>query len=216
MKSVLLFLYLASILFSVITAIVYRQAIRGRQLLIMLPYLGLVFIQELGIYLYLLSHPSASTAVVYNIHKPISVLAFFWIYYNLSFMKPLRKVIMLFTVAYFCITLIAYAFWESFFATSSYLALARGFVITFYGILFLFRFFNFDNLAEEKFWRPLLWVTIGIVIYYPVISISVNFQKYLSGATLYGFKPYQAIPQVMSIFMYSCFSYAFYLCRKKS
>jgi hypothetical protein len=64
---------------------------------------------------------------------------------------------------------------------------------------------------------PHIWITIGVATFYPVISISLSFQKYLSAndATLFGLKVYQAIPQVMSIFMYSCFSYAFYLCQKK-
>jgi hypothetical protein len=79
------------------------------------------------------------------------------------------------------------------------------------------RYFNLDNSAEEKFWRPLLWITIGIATFYPVISISLSLQNYLTVGryTFYGLKVYQVIPQLMSIFMYSCFSYAFYLCQKK-
>jgi uncharacterized membrane protein len=133
-------------------------------------------------------------------------------------MRPLRKLTVWLTAIYLAVVLINYCFLESIFTTSSYLTLTRGFVITFYGILFLSRYFHLDNLSEEKYWRPLLWITIGIVIFYPVISISVNFQKYLAAdnATLYGLKLYNVIPQVLSIFMYSCFSYAFYLCKKKN
>jgi hypothetical protein len=39
---------------------------------------------------------------------------------------------------------------------------------------------------------------------------------YAREATLYGLKLYQAIPKVMSLFMYPLFSYAFYLCQKKN
>jgi len=103
-----------------------------------------------------------------------------------------------------------------YFVNITYLILLRGFLITFCCILFLFRYFNLDNIKEEKFWRPLIWVTGGIVIFYPVVTLSLTFQDYLAAqdATLFGFKLYHLIPQVMSIFMYSCFSYAFYLCRR--
>ncbi|SRR5258706_570941 len=218
MKSILLFFYLASLLFSTVMAFIYRNCLRSRKLMILLPFLIYVFIQEtiLGLAYYLNYY--TSNAVVYNIYRPISIIVFFWIYYNVPFMASLRRLIAWITSGYIAITLINYCFIESIFTTSSYLALARGFVITFYGILFLFRYFYLDNLPEEKYWRPLIWVTIGVVIFYPVISISINFQKYLvaDSATLYGLKLYNVIPQVMSIFMYGCFSYAFYLCQKKN
>lgn len=218
MKSILLFFYLASILFSTIMAFVYRKHLGSRQLTILLPYLLYVFIQEtiLGLAYYLNYY--TSNAVVYNIYRPISIIVFFCIYYNVSFMAPLRRLIVWLTIGYFAIILINYCFIESIFTTSSYLVLARGFIITFYGILFLISYFYLDNQNDEKYWRPLIWVTIGLVIFYPVISISINFQKYLvaDNASLYGLKLYNLIPQVMSIFMYSCFSYAFYLCQRKN
>jgi hypothetical protein len=133
-------------------------------------------------------------------------------------MAPYKKLIAGTTLLYLLAAAVNYSFFESIFSPSSYLPLARGFAITFYGLLFLSRYFNLDSSTEEKFWRPLLWITTGIVTFYPVISISVTFQKILAvnQATLYGLKLYQVIPQIMSIFMYSCFSYAFYLCRKKN
>jgi len=94
----------------------------------------------------------------------------------------------------------------------------RNSLITFFATLFLYRYFLIDNLAKQQFWKPELWITIGIVFFYPVSAIAITFHKYLYdyNATLYGLKLYQAIPQLMSIFMYSCFCYAFYLCKKKS
>lgn len=217
MKIILAFLYLASIFFSVIMAFVHQKAIKSRRISILLPYLILLFIQETILVLAEHYEYFVSNAIVYNIYRPVSALVFFWIYYNIPFMVLFRRLMLWMTVIYLGITLLNYCFIESIFTTSSYLTLTRGFVITFYGILFLVRYFNLDNLAEEKYWRPLLWITIGIVIFYPVISISINFQKYLAAAsaTFYGLKLYQIIPQVMSIFMYSCFSYAFYLCKKE-
>jgi hypothetical protein len=218
MKLIFFLPYLASILFSIVMAFIYRTYLRSRRLMILLPYLIYVFIEEaiLG-FAYLLNFYT-SNAVVLNVYRPITVVVFFWIYYKIPFIQPMRKLIVWLTVTYLAITMINYCFIESIFTTSSYLTLARGFVITFYGISFLYCYFHLDNPGEEKYWRPLIWITIGIVIFYPVISISVSFQKYLAAdhATWYGVKLYNVIPQVLSIFMYSCFSYAFYLCKKKN
>jgi hypothetical protein len=218
MKLVFFIPYLASILFCVVTAFIYRKYLHSKHLTILLPYLVLVFIQEttLGLAFYLNYY--TSNAVVYNIYRLITVLVFFWIYYKIPFMVSVRRLMLSVTITYLGIILVNYCLIESIFTPSSYLSLTRGIVITFYGVLFLFRYFYLDNIVEEKYWRPLIWITIGIVIFYPVISISINFQKYLAtnSATLYGLKLYNVIPQVMSIFLYGCFSYAFYLCQKKN
>jgi hypothetical protein len=197
-------------------AFVYRKELRSKNLYILLPFLILVFIQELIVNIGGLMGYIKSSAVIYNIYKPISAVVFAFIYYRLPFMSSLRKLIAGLTIVYLAMTLINYCFIESIFTASSYFTLARGFVITFFAVLFLFRYFNLDNVAEEKYWRPLIWITAGIAFFYPVVSISLTFQKYLAAeqATLDGLRLYQLIPQVMSIFMYSCFSYAFYLCRK--
>ncbi|MDP4262149.1 MAG: hypothetical protein Q8941_06425 [Bacteroidota bacterium] len=213
MDTIIDFLYSASILFSTVMAFIYRKYLGSRKLSILLPYLIYVFIQELILWLAYFQN-----SIVYNIYRPITILVFFWIYYNIPFMAPLRKLLLGVTITFLAFTLIDYCFFESIFDPSSYLTLGRGVVVTFYGILFLFRYFNLDNHAEEKYWRPLIWITSSAVIFYSVVSISLSFQKYLAPdkATVDGFNLYNVIPQVMSIFMYSCFGYAFYLCQKKN
>ncbi|MEI9911814.1 MAG: hypothetical protein WDO71_20515 [Bacteroidota bacterium] len=133
--------YLASILFSAVMAGVYRKQLHSRHLRILIPYLLYVFIQETTLVTINQLYHTASNAVVYNIYRPISAVVFFWIYYHIPFMEPLRKLMIWLTLAYLGFTLANYFFLESIVTTSSYLTLARGFVITFYGILFLFRFF---------------------------------------------------------------------------
>jgi hypothetical protein len=216
MKLIFFLPYAASILFSIVVALIYRRYLRNRHLIILLPYLMYVFIQETTLWLLYYLDYYKSNPIVYNIYRPINVIVFFWVYYNIPFLIPYRKLIGWLIAIYLLATLLNYCFIESIFSQDKYLALARGFVITFYSLLFLFRYFQLDNPEEEKYWRPLLWITTGIAIFYPVVSISLTFQKYLAaeGAALYGVKLYNVIPQVMSIFMYSCFSYAFYLCRK--
>jgi hypothetical protein len=159
------------------------------------------------------------TAPVYNIYRPVSVIVFGFIYYSIPFMARFRKLITGITIVYLAVAIVAFLFIDSVFTSNNiYLTLARGSCITFFCVFFLIGFLQLDKRDEEKFWQPLVWVTIGALIFYPVVSISIGFQSYLYdfNATLLNHKLYQAIPQLMSIFMYSCFSYAFYLCKKKN
>jgi hypothetical protein len=117
---------------------------------------------------------------VYGIYKPISVVVFAAVYYHIPFMASLKKLIAALSFAYVTVTFIDYCFFESIFKGSSYLTLGRGFVITVLAVLFLFRYFNLDNLALEKYWRPLIWVTTGIAVFYPVVTTSLAFQSYLA------------------------------------
>jgi hypothetical protein len=131
-------------------------------------------------------------------------------------MKPLRKVIIGIVAFYLLTNIAVYLFIHSIFETNGYLALFRGLFITSFALFFLFQYFHLDDPGKENFWKPVVWISTGIVLFYPAASISTVFQKYLAEFTVIvgGLKLHQLIPQVLSIFMYSCFSYAFYLCKK--
>jgi hypothetical protein len=218
MKTILLFVYLSSLLVSAIMALANRSALKSRLLFLLAPFLVYVFLQELGIYLYLLQWPKSSTGVFYNIYNPINTTVFCILYYRIPFNRWSRKWIVIMLAIYLSAIIITLAFLQPITKLNFYLSLGGGFVIICCGILFLRSYFDLDNLREEKYWRPLLWITVAVVMFYTVVNISWAFHKSLlaNSATLGGFKLYQLIPQVMSIFMYSCFTYAFYLCRKRN
>jgi hypothetical protein len=145
------------------------------------------------------------------------VVFFAILYYRLPFMKQFRRTITLTVGIYLALTVVTHVFFESIFGASRYLPLLRGFLITFYGIFFLFSYFQLDSKEAEEYWRPMMWVTIGVVMFYPVTSIVIHLQRYLymNSAMLGDFKLYNLVPQLMSYFMYSCFIFAFHLCRKE-
>jgi hypothetical protein len=217
MKTILLFVYLFSQLFSAIMAFVNKSALKSRLMFLLAPYLLFVFLQELAIAIYLHNSAGASTGIFYNIYDPLTTTIFCILYYRIPFNASSRKWIVWMLVIYLLATFITLIFIQPITVLNFYLSLAGGFVITCCAILFLFSYFNLDNIKEERYWRPLLWVTMGLVIFYTVVNISWAFHKSLldNNATIGGFKLYQLIPQVMSIFMYGCFAYAFYLCKKK-
>ncbi len=216
MENLLFLIYLAVILVSVIMAFMARKELFQRKVGIVIPYLTYVFVQESTLKILSLSGSIVAHPVIYNFYRLLTVIVFAMIFYNISFLRNSRRLILLGAIAYTILTIIVLTFFTPLNENSQILGLARGFIITFFGVLFLFGFFQIDNRTEERYWRPILWFTIGVVIFYPVISITISLQKYLhlKDATLFGFNLYNLVPQIMSMFLYTCFTYAFYKCRK--
>ena len=211
-------IYLACLFASAVAAFLYRKALKSRRLSFFSPFLFLLFVQEITLFFYTRSFPGSSTGVVYNIYTPVSTLLFSLFYAGIPFNAPVRTLIRILTVVFLLATIITYACIKSVYSYNTYINLAGGFLNTFFGILFLFNYFKLDNNNEEKKWLPVIWITIGIVSFYPVVNISFALYKYLLAyeATVFGMKLYRLIPQLMSIFMYGCFTWAFYLCKKKN
>jgi hypothetical protein len=213
-------LYYASTLFCAILAIYYRKELAGRRIGFLVPYLVYVFLQEITLHILSLTKviPDVipNNYIVYNLYRPLSVVIFMLVYYRTPLKDGMKKPIYWSTIIFLAFTVVNYIFFESIFGTSTYMPILRALVITFHGMIFLFYFFQLDSRKEERFWQPILWITIGLVIFYPVSSIALNLQDYLrvKSVTVFGMKLYNLIPQVMSVFMYGCFCYAFYLCRK--
>ena len=216
MKDVIFYTYMACLLLSGVTAIVYSRFLGRWKLTIMTFYLPVLFIME--VYTAIRAATGKSNYLVYNIYRPVSVFVFAVIYYSIPIMSRFRKMIVGITLVYLVLLVVAYSFIVSIEESNTSLTLARGICITFPAVFYLISLLLLDTVKEQKFWQPLTWITIGVLVFYPVISISVGFQNYLydNNATVLGFKLYQVIPQLMSIFMYGCFTYAFYLCKKTS
>ncbi len=218
-KEILFLVYGSVLLTSAVMALLRWKDLRSRGLEWFVPYLWYVFLQEFSNhYFFSQLFPSGSNDIMYNIYRLITVLFFTGIYYRLPFMKPFRKYITGMVILYSLAFIIIFGFLQSIFTTNGYLGLARGFVISVTGLLFLFAYFHLDNRQEEKFWQPWVWITMGILLFYPVVSISQTFWRYLLAvdASVLGIRVYNLIPQLMSLVMYSFFSYAFYLCKRKN
>lgn len=206
--------YFISILVSAIVALRFQDLIKSRKLGIMIPFLFWVFAQELTLYLLVDSSSKMSNAIVYHVYRVINVIVFAIIFYRIPIMAPLRKLIVILAALYILVNVMVFGFISPIQLPNTYLSLARGLVISCYAIFFLFSYFSLDNLKDEKYWTPILWISIGILIFYPVISLPLALQGQFASMNLTAL--YRYIPQTMSIFMYSCFTYAFYLCKKKN
>ncbi len=210
--------YFSCILLSAITATFWRKGLKSMQLTLFIPYLWYLTVQEIGVEVLYDLEIVKTTGVFYNFYRPFSATIFFLTFYRMElntgivkkFMKRMYIIYLVFTLLTFVLTTALVSF-------SSYIALATGFVNCCFALSFLINYFNLDNAEQEKRWFPVILITAGMLVFYPVINISFAFYKHLlaTEALVFDTKLYQSIPQIMSIFMYSCFIYAFYLCRKK-
>lgn len=218
MSEILYDLFLASLLLSAAMALINFKHLRSRQLLLFAPYLILLSIQEFGVHIYLNFHPTQKTGILYNLSRPVSTTFFAVFFFLIPVNRPFRRLISWMLGVYITLVTATFVFVHSIVEYNSYLSLASAFVISCSGILFLFNYFNLDNTEEEKRWRPVVWITTGLVIFYPVINIVFSFYKKILAveASIFDTPLHQAVPRIMSIFMYGCFSYAFYLCQKKN
>lgn len=217
-KDLIYLIYLACLFLSAATASYYRKALKSRQLSIFEPYLWYVTVQEISVFLYrrLAEHPK--TDIVYNLYRPITLCVLTWFFYHIPFNAPVRKLMLWIVSLYMAIIVFTFVFLHSAFVFNAYLGFAAALVFTSCGLFTLYNYFSLDNQAEEEKWRPVVWIVTGIIIFYPVVNISFAFHKHITSlnATIFGALLYNSMPQIMSLFMYSCFIYAFYLCQKKN
>lgn len=208
----LLIIYLAIMLLSVAAGFFYRKHLKSRNLGLLPFYLLFVFLQEL------VAPMLISTGIIYNIYNPITAIFFSFLFTSIPFNKQSRKLISGLLITYLAAVVATFIFIQPIHIYNNYIFLTSSMITVLNAILFLFNYFKLDNRAEEKKWQPVIWIVIGIVTFYPVVNIAFSFYKYLVAydATLLGMRLYRMIPQIMSIFMYSCFTRAFYLCKKKS
>jgi hypothetical protein len=211
------YFYLACLLASSVVGFLYKKELKSRQLSLFPWYLLAIFVQETVVFILLRSHTNISTGIIYNIYNPVSAIFFTTFYARVHFNSRSRVLMMLLLGVFLAAIAITYLWIQPISVYNNYISLAAGFLITFCSLLFLFNYFKLDNPAEEKKWLPVIWITIGLVVFLPVVNISFALYKYLLAyqATIFGQKLYRLIPQSLSIFMYGCFIMAFHLCRRK-
>ncbi len=218
MKETTLYAYLASIIISAITAYLFRKDLEKKGLIILLPYLVLVVLQETGVFIYRQLYTDAHTDIVYNIYRPVTVIVFYLLYIKIKFRDKVKKIMSWLLAVYLLCTIINFIFFQSISSANAYLGPAGGLIITSYGLVFLFFYFSLDDQSEEKKLWPLMMITFGVVTFYPVYNIVSVFRKYLQDydATIHDISLYNLVGRLMSIFMYCCFAWAFYLCKKRN
>ena len=215
-KELIYLLYFVCLFLSALTASLYWKSLKSRQLFIFVPFLCYLFIQEVVAYIGS-NYYRMSTELLYNLYRPILVCVFTWFFYHIPFNKQSRKLILWMFFIYIAIVTVTFVLLYSAYKFNSYLSMAAGIIITSCALITLYNYFNLDNSSEERKWEPVTWIATGVVIFYPVVNISFAFYTHINNYKAYIFDMilFRAVPVIMSIFMYSCYTYAFLLCHRK-
>ena len=208
--------YLYFILFSLVIAVYCYHGLKFSFLKWFIPFLLITLFTELVAvyYKYVLDQPNGW---LYNIYIIFQVLFSLYMYWQLKMRKPFRQVIAACFIIYSLLSLAVYGR-DGVQSLNVYMFLTGGFFVVLSGIFFLFNYFSLDNAGEEINLIPFLWITIGVLSYFSVLSITISLYKYILMYKLAigGVELYNLVPRLMSIILYSSFAYGFWLCRKKS
>ena len=210
------YIYLAVLLFSFLVSMVnYRwlksRLMQGFPYLLMLTLIAEILARYVNVAL------KGNNGFIYNLFVPIEISYFTWFYLKLPVNRLQQRILATLLVIYLAGNIVVYLFFKPIAHFDTYLFIAGGLLIVIICLLFFYNYFNLDSAREELRWKPVLWISAGIVAYFTVAcSVLALYNPLVSlKADLLGVPLYRLIPQILSIFMYTSFAYAFYLCRKE-
>ncbi|HSC37976.1 MAG TPA: hypothetical protein VLD19_08905 [Chitinophagaceae bacterium] len=208
-------LYIYFIGFSLLAAIINYRWLKPSRLQWFVPFLALTLVTEL-LGVYTKDVLDVSNDWLYNSYTWVQVLFFSFFYRSLRMPGPYRRIIEAGVIVYTVSTVIIYLWYTPVTEFSIGLFLSGGFMVVLFAIFFLFNYFSLDDRLKERSLVPVTWITVGTIAYFTVLSITVSLIKYIRqyDLELGGEMLYNLVPRVMSVLMYTCFVYAFFLCRR--
>jgi hypothetical protein len=152
---------------------------------------------------------------VYNLYVLISPVMYFILFWNMLLLnKRGKKIYLVIAAISMVFALYDYFFIEGLFDSySMVLALIQHVVLSFMVLSQLsMEEANENTLLAE----PYFWVAAGILLFAVVSVVILGLQPYIlkKGIKLFSQNLYRAVMPMVNVVLYSCYSYAFYLCRK--
>ena len=209
-------LYIYFILFSLLVAVFRYPKLRSSGLIWFVPFLFITLAVELaGVYYkYVLNKDNAW---LYNAYLLLQVAFFSVLYYRFIQVKTYRWIIRTGALLYFVGAAIIYIFYDSILGFNRLVFMSGGLLVTLFGVLFLFFYFSLDSSERETALTPLLFITMGIVIYFAVLSITLSLYQFsrFHNLEIGGVKLYNFIPRLVSIVLYTLYAFSFFICRPR-
>lgn len=158
-----------------------------------------------------------ANTLIYNIYVIVSTPVTIYIYLQMLAYKGLIKSIYISVgVLLFIFTLLNFLFvqgWEKF---DTYSLIFVEFITAMLALLVIARLFKEDDSAIMLNHHPYFWISASTLIFSAVTLIVLGLQQFLllKKIQIGGVQIYRVIMPAINVFLYSCYSYAFYLCRK--
>lgn len=194
-------------------AVYFHRWLRNSPFRYFIPFLAYTLITEILATLVWSQH----NGWLYNLYilvQPAFIAAFFS---SMLQDRLLRRIILTTLLFYygFCV----YSFINTPFSKFNILVFSLdGLLMTCYSFLFLFFVLKVNDLLLIRKMQPALWITAGILAFFPMTTVLFGVSGIIrfENVTVFGVYLDNFIPQVLSLIMYSCFAYSFYLskCRQ--
>ncbi len=206
-------IFIYCIVLAILVGSIYYDHLKPSRLHLFLPFLVLTLLVELlGLYM---KYLDKSNSILYNVFIMIQVLFSTWFFTKAGISPSLRKFLNGALIVYLFAILLHYIFLPAS-PFSTWLFLLGGLLVVLAGLFFLLNFFLLDNRSKEMVYSPVIPVAMGLIAFFSVCSIVFSFLPQIKYYDLEigGEKLYNFLPRMMSIILYLCFAYAFFLCRK--
>jgi len=203
--------YIVFQIISLILSLVYFKQIRKFSLQVMVPLLFMVCIIELvatNIFPIYNLH-------VYNLYAVFSPLFYFYLFSRMiRFSKNAWLAYITFSIISFIFFLVDYLFIKpgEYDYYSSLVSLIEYLLL---GCLVLSQLVMDDTKRLGLTHEPYFWIVTGIIIFSLVTVVVLGLHSYIlrNDIRIFGERAYRVIMPMVNVIMYSCFAYAFYLCK---
>jgi hypothetical protein len=206
--------YIYCIAFSLLVGIICFRQLKPFHLQAFVPFLALTLIVELaGVYMkYVLD---TNNGALYNGYIFVQVV-FCSVFLRGTVHNSIHRRIITAGLAIYIIASLTSFYYNGLIDFNREMFLLGGFNVALSCIFFLLNYFATDSAQEAARYEPVVWIAVGLIAYFAVLSITVSLKQYilLYDLKIGGIMLHNVVPRAMSIIMYLCFAFSFYRCRK--
>ncbi|WP_448701861.1 hypothetical protein ACFGVR_06335 [Mucilaginibacter sp. AW1-3] len=154
---------------------------------------------------------------IYNLYVIVSTPITIYIFLRMLGYKGLKKSLYIsMGVLLFIFTVLNFLFVQGKYNFDTYSLILVEFITAMLALLVIARLFKEDDSDILLNHHPYFWISAATLIFSAVTLIVCGLQQFflLKKIQIGGVQIYRVIMPAINVFLYSCYSYAFYLCRK--
>jgi len=204
-------------LLSLLFAICFYKGLKRFKILGFIPLLFIVCITELIAVNTTFFGWANNNLLIYNLYVIVSTPVTAYIFLRMLGYQGLKRSLYIsMGVLLFTFTVLNFLFVQGQVNFNTYSLILVEFVIAMLALLVIARLFREDDSTILLNHHPYFWISASTLIFSAVTLIVLGLQQFflLKRIQIGGVQIYRVIMPAINVFLYSCYSYAFYLCRK--
>jgi len=203
-------------LLSLVSALAFYKGLKSFKLLGFIPLLLVVCITE-GFATNAVFFGWDSNILIYDLYVIISTPIIMYIYLQmLGYTHFTRKIFIAIATLLFIFTVLNFTFVQGYVKFDTYSLILVEFVTAILSLITIAKLFQDDDGSIALNHHPYFWISASTLIFSAVTLIVLGLQQFLAlkNVQIGGVRIYAVIMPMINVFLYGCYSYAFYLCKK--